>query len=125
MTDFRKIVETKTIGEILSLYPVAKDFFVNFDLEYLPKTGLLPVVLEQADEERLAEFGISPDMVTDQFVLFLVTMLENDKPHEKLRSITIVGGNNKFGSPKTFTSPYVPDKSSVSWVPQGREKADC
>ncbi|MGO8807325.1 MAG: ATP-binding cassette domain-containing protein [Candidatus Bathyarchaeia archaeon] len=97
MIDFKKLVETKNIQEILALYPVARDFFVDYNLENLPRTGPLAKVLAQANEDKLAEFGFSRADIVNQFTMFLDTMLESDVQHDKIRSITILGGRNKFG----------------------------
>jgi ABC-type lipoprotein export system ATPase subunit len=96
MMDFSELVERKTIQEILKLYPVAKDFFANFNLETLPKNRPLAAALEQASEDCLVEFGFSRADIVSQFAQFLEIMLEKDAPR-KVHSITIIGGQNKFG----------------------------
>ncbi len=98
MTDYRALVETKKVAEILSCYPVAKDFLVNFNLEDLPKNQTITDAVAQANENQITQLEISRDNIVDQFALFLETMLENDGPTEKLYSITILGGLNKFGN---------------------------
>jgi ABC-type lipoprotein export system ATPase subunit len=98
MTDYQKIVKTKSLAEILSKYPVARDFLANFNLEDLPKNDPAAEVFEQIDPDRLVEFGVTPSALTDQFSMFLETMLDKEPRGEKLRSITIIGGVNKFGT---------------------------
>ncbi|MFH0802665.1 MAG: ATP-binding cassette domain-containing protein [bacterium] len=95
--DFRRLEETRTLEEILALYPVARDFLINFNLEDLPKNRTLAEALEQTDEDRLAEFGFTRADVVDQFAMFLETMLESTMPHDEILSITLLGGRNKLG----------------------------
>lgn len=98
MTDYRALVGTKTVAEILSCYPVAKDFLFDLNLEDLPKNQTMTDAIAQMNEKRMAEQEISQDNIADQFALFLEKMLADDGPKEKLRSITILGGLNKFGN---------------------------
>jgi ABC-type lipoprotein export system ATPase subunit len=98
--DFRQLVETKAIGEILAQYPVARDFFVNFNLADLPQNFPLAVALERVDEARFVDFGFTRADVVDQFVLFLETLIERNKVHDKVDSITILGGQDKQGTPE-------------------------
>jgi ABC-type lipoprotein export system ATPase subunit len=91
-------VETKAIGEILAQYPVARDFLVNFNLADLPQNFPLATALEQVDEVRFADFGLTRADVVDQFILFLETLIERNPVHDKIDSITILGGQDKQGN---------------------------
>jgi ABC-type lipoprotein export system ATPase subunit len=100
MTDFKRVSETKTIKQIIELYPLANDFFVNFNLQDLPKDKPIETALEKLDDDRLAEFGFSRAELVDQFTAFLGTILEGNCEAEKIRSITIIGGRDKLGVPE-------------------------
>jgi ABC-type lipoprotein export system ATPase subunit len=102
MTDFKQFVETATIREVLSQYPVARDFLVNFNLTNLPPDCTLPEALEQLNEDRFGEFGFSRSAFLDQFVVFLETMQKTAAIHTQVKSITIRGGYNKQGTPENI-----------------------
>jgi ABC-type lipoprotein export system ATPase subunit len=97
MIDIEQIERTKTIDEILKLYPVTRDFFFNYNLESIPGDRTLSAALAETDETQLSEFGVSRTDVIDQFTLFLKTILDAPAAHQKAGSITILGGCNKLG----------------------------
>jgi ABC-type lipoprotein export system ATPase subunit len=100
MTDFRQIVETKSIHDILTSYPIAREFLANFNLQNLPKNSVFSLALQTINNTRLVEFGYSPEDLVDQFVTFLETMLDRKAMHSKVNSITIIGGQDKQGTPE-------------------------
>jgi ABC-type lipoprotein export system ATPase subunit len=100
MTETKQLTETKTIKQIVELYPLANDFFVNFNLQDLPQDTSIEKALEKLDDDRLLEFGFSREELTEQFTSFLETILKNTNETEKIQSITIIGGRNKVGAPE-------------------------
>lgn len=97
--DFYEIVVTRPIGEIAALYPIARDFFFNYNLHALPQELTLEEALADADESILLEFGLDRSGVAEQLVRFLEAM-EPGGGQEEVRSITILGGKNKRGEPE-------------------------
>ncbi len=59
MTDYKMIVKTKTVDEILAIYPVAMDFLANYNLKDLPTNLSLYDALKHVDERFLEEFGLT------------------------------------------------------------------
>lgn len=103
MMKFQRLIETSPIAEIVELYPIARDFLLNFGLDELPWEWTLPAALEQVNEERLLEFGCTRAEVSFQFAAFLETMLESDALENEIRSITLLGGRDKSGNPEEIS----------------------
>ncbi len=103
MMAIKQLIESKTINQIVELYPLANDFLVNFNLQDLPKDTTIEAALEKLKEDRLLEFGFSRMELVEQFTSFLETILKNCEETEKVQSITIVGGKNKIGFPENLT----------------------
>jgi ABC-type lipoprotein export system ATPase subunit len=97
---YRALVESKTIAELMSLYPVARDFLLNYNLEKLPEEYPFPAALAYANEDRLREFGCAREDLIEQLVQFLDTMLLNNTLGQEIRSLTILGGRDKQGQPE-------------------------
>lgn len=98
--DFTTLVETRTLQELTTQYPATEDFLRNLNLEELPRHLPARLALEQANEERLAEFGCTREEVVWQLAQFLDTMLAKEGPEEEIRSLTILGGRDKQGCPE-------------------------
>jgi ABC-type lipoprotein export system ATPase subunit len=96
--NFRLMQETQTIAVIIAQCPAARDFFVNLNLENIPLDRTLSAALEDIDEARLGEFGLSRAALVDQFTFFLEAALRGNRGLEKVRSLTIVGGRDKLGN---------------------------
>lgn len=98
--DFRKLAEQKTLAEIMEMYPVVQDFFVNYNLSDLPKDRPFFDAVGGMPDERLAEFGFTAPTLYAQFLSFLETMAQGDTPPLEVRTLTILGGQNKDGVPE-------------------------
>lgn len=98
--NFRELAEQKTLTEIMALYPVAQDFFVNYNLSDLPKDRTFFDAVAGMPEERLAEFGMTVPTLYAQFLSFLEAMAQADAPPLTVRTLTICGGQNKDGVPE-------------------------
>lgn len=96
--DYRTLVETSTLTELIDRFPVTEDFLLNLNLEGLPREVCIPVALQQASEERLADFGCSRADVILQLARFLDTMLDVGGLAEPVHSLTILGGRDKHGT---------------------------
>ena len=98
MIDVKQIEVTKTIEDILKLYPMTKEFFINLNLEDIPTDRPIAEALEQTEENHFSESGVTRADVIDQFRVFLETLLRRTVSHPQVRSITILGGSNKLGA---------------------------
>lgn len=97
---FSTLVAQEKLAEILTLYPVARDFFVNYNLPDLPWNKPFADAVASLPAERLAEFGMTPAALQTQFLSFLESMARTDTPPIAVRTLTIVGGRNKSGVPE-------------------------
>lgn len=98
--DFRKLAEQKTLAEIMELYPVVQDFFINYNLSDLPTDRPFFDAVAGIPDEQLAEFGFTVPTLYAQFLSFLETMAQGDTPPLEVRTLTILGGQNKDGVPE-------------------------
>lgn len=98
--NFKELAEQKTLAEIMVLYPVAQDFFVNYNLSDLPKDRPFFDAVAEMPEERLTEFGMTVPTLYAQFLSFLEAMAQADTPPLTVRTLTICGGQNKDGVPE-------------------------
>ncbi|MFT9057361.1 MAG: ATP-binding cassette domain-containing protein [Ethanoligenens sp.] len=94
---FEELVDTKTVGEIIGLYPIAHDFFVNYNLNDLPLDRTFSAAVTTMPGESLEEFGLTPSGMREQLLTFLETMMGAETSFGEVRALTIRGGKNKAG----------------------------
>lgn len=85
-----------SIGEIEKEYPIASDFFLNYNFSYTDKNLLFKDLVESLDEDFSLNFGVEKDELLDKLVEFLE---EFDQTVDTIDidSITINGGRDKSG----------------------------
>ncbi|MDF2936695.1 MAG: btuD 3 [Paenibacillaceae bacterium] len=93
-------IHTRTIAELEQLYPITRDFFLNLNLDSLPRQLPLPEAMGYANAERLAEFGCTPEEVLAQLAEFMDSVLANPSSLQEIRTLTILGGRDKNGQPE-------------------------
>jgi ABC-type lipoprotein export system ATPase subunit len=103
MTGFAQLLKKQTIGNLILRYPIAGDFLANYNLGSLPRNKPFETALEDMEEERLAEFGFTRTDMVSQFLVFLEAMLGQKEKPEDVRSLTILGGQNKLGEPENVS----------------------
>ena len=99
MTDFRAFVKEKTLSEIYTAYPVAKDFLINLNLASLNKAVPLVNALNLIDDDTLRTLEVSRDILPEQFAQFLESILSKETS-KKMHNLTIIGGVDKYGIPE-------------------------
>jgi ABC-type lipoprotein export system ATPase subunit len=100
-TDFEQIIAVRTLEEVISAYPVARDFFLNLNLPPLNTGKRLADALSDAAEDSLREFGLTRHEIPAQLASFLCAMTAPPRVREA-SSITIIGGRNKLGEPENI-----------------------
>jgi ABC-type lipoprotein export system ATPase subunit len=98
--DLMTLLNTKSLAEILELYPVAADFLANFRLERLDLNLTIAEALTLVDEEILEEFGLDRYEVLQNLSAFLETFAERQNVRLTVTTLTIMGGCNKSGEPE-------------------------
>ncbi len=86
------------LKDIFSKQPVARDFFESLGMEIEDDNVTLNEFVEKVDEDILEDLGISKEFIVDNFKEFLKNLSNiESNSHERVKSITIIGGYNKLG----------------------------
>ncbi|MGM9530303.1 ATP-binding cassette domain-containing protein [Intestinibacter sp.] len=83
-----------SIGEIEKEYPIASDFFLNYNFGYIDKNLLFSDLVESLDEDFSLNFGVEKDELLDRLVEFL-DEFDQTVDTIDIDSITINGGRDK------------------------------
>ncbi len=98
--EYRKMIFTMPLNQILDKYPVCNDFFQNLRLGEMDGTVTLPEALEKVDQEVIAEFGTDRSMLIGDFYEFLVAFGKESGEKANVKTITVLGGHDKSGMPE-------------------------
>ena len=90
----------KNFNTFLEDHPYAKDFFESFGLKIENNNSSVASFIESTDEILLEDLGLNKEMLLTSFTDFMTGMLELNEDSEIIQSVTIIGGNNKFGKPE-------------------------
>ena len=100
-----KIVEEKTVAELIELYPFIEDFLTDhlIDIEDAKDTTLI-AHLNLLDEETLEEKAIIPEELVESFIIYTNQMIDflGVTEDKGVQSITIKPGFNKFKERENF-----------------------
>lgn len=94
---FMETVITRPLGQIIAEHPVCRDFFLNLRIAEIDTSLPLIDALKKVDQETIAEFGLTPEMILREFCLFLETFARISETKSEISSITIIGGRDKNG----------------------------
>jgi len=81
-------------------HPYAKDFFESFGLKIEDNNTTVAGFIDSADDIMLEDLGLNKEILLTNFKDFMSGMLELNEDSEMIQSVTIIGGNNKFGKPE-------------------------
>lgn len=120
-------ISNETINVIFKAYPYCRDFFEAMVVDYPPKNKYHLTIKEyfdSLDSYELQLKGIEQESLTEQFISFLENMEERQKNVEwNIKSLTIIGGQNKFGETENINI-YLKPGDVVSIVgPTGSGKS--
>ncbi|MDQ7092167.1 ABC transporter ATP-binding protein [Desulfosporosinus sp. PR] len=101
--DFRTMIESKPLAEVLWEYPIGRDFLANFRLNDLTPDLPFAQALLAVEEETLAEFGLDRLAALQDFAVFLEQFTPKENLLAEVTSITIIGGWNKAKTPENIS----------------------
>ena len=111
-----------SISDIEKNYPMAFDFFLNYNLDSTDNSIIFKELIESLDDEFYITFGIEKDELYTKLVEFLC---EFDKSIEiiNIDSITINGGNNKLREKEKISLTIYPGEIISIVGPTGSGKS--
>lgn len=95
-------MEKSNLNKLLEKNPYLGDFFQSFDLK-LPETDIsVEEYFESLKENLIEDLGQSKNELLESFLQFQKSMSDMLKDDESVDSLTIIGGQNKFGEKEDF-----------------------
>lgn len=94
--DFKILLDSQNLNEVMETYPITADFLANYRLNAIRKDQPIKQALVEIEEEMLEEFGLDRYDLSQQLALFLDTFSQSEGDVNQVTSITINGGQNKF-----------------------------
>lgn len=89
-----------TLQELFSSYPYAMDFFSSLPNLQQSESCSIGEYFAALEEDTLQDLGIERQELLDQFLAFMIQMEKLKEDKIKIESITIIGGNDKYGIPE-------------------------
>lgn len=86
-----------TLKELFSSYPYALDFFSSLPNLQQSEESSVVAYFAGIEEDTLQDLGIGRQEFLDQFLAFMIQMEKLKEDKIKIESITIIGGNDKYG----------------------------
>lgn len=97
MTAITRFLTDEPLSVIIDRYPQSAEFLANYNLTQLDRSKTLIDALADIPQEELAEFALTADDLIKGLGDFLHALyIKRDLP-ETIRSVTIIGGQNKKG----------------------------
>jgi ABC-type lipoprotein export system ATPase subunit len=91
------ILSVMTLKELFSSYPYALDFFSSLPNLQQSEESSVASYFAAIEEDTLQDLGIGRQEFLDQFLAFMIQMERLKEDKIKIESITIIGGNDKYG----------------------------
>lgn len=88
------------IQELLKNHPYVNDFFDAFGLEVVSETGTVREYIENLHEDKLEDLALTTELIYQSFSDFMAGMNDIKEEREAVESITIIGGQDKSGTPE-------------------------
>lgn len=86
-----------TMKQLFSSYPYAMDFFSSLQNLQSSEECSVAEYFAAIEEDTLQDLGIGRQEFLDQFLSFMIQMEKLKEDKIKVESITIIGGNDKYG----------------------------
>lgn len=102
MNDIKTTLTEQTISAITAKYPQTAEFLANYNLSHLAQDETIAVAMKAIPQEELEEFGLTADELIDRLADFLTALYAKRKTDD-IRTITIIGGQNKSGDAENVT----------------------
>lgn len=123
----KKIIENKTIGELIEKYPFISSYFEDNQLQvegFMDKT--FGQYLESFSEEDIEEWAIDTSKLFEGLHAYIEQMVQllGIEEEESVESLTIIAGTNKSGEKEGFDTVTVHKSDIISIVgPTGSGKS--
>ena len=92
----------QSIKELFEKHFYIKDFFDAFGLNPEDFNGSVEEYIEQLDEDTLEDLALTKELLFQSFNDFIEGMNEIEDDIETVETLTIIGGQNKFGEPENI-----------------------
>lgn len=102
MNDIKTTLTEQTISAITAKYPQTAEFLANYNLSHLAQDETIAVAMKAIPQEELEEFGLTADELIERLADFLTALYAKRKTDD-IRTITIIGGQNKSGDAENIT----------------------
>lgn len=102
MNDIKTTLTEQTISAITAKYPQTAEFLANYNLSHLAQDETIAVAMKAIPQEELEEFGLTADELIERLADFLTALYAKRKTDD-IRTITIIGGQNKSGDAENVT----------------------
>lgn len=102
MNDIKTTLTEQTISAITAKYPQTAEFLANYNLSHLAQDETIAVAMKAIPQEELEEFGLTADELIERLADFLTALYAKRKTDD-IRTITIIGGQNKSGEAENIT----------------------
>ena len=97
-------LEELKLEEIFKKYPYSEDFFVSLSIDEIDTDFTLKAMSLQIKDEILDDNGLTRKQLIDNFISFIEKMEElRGETQNDIKSITIKGGQDKFGNSENIT----------------------
>lgn len=111
-----------TIGEIEEKYPMAFDFFLNYNMGYICKDIMFQNAVQSLDDEFYITFGMEKEELYTKLIEFLEEFNQDTKIIN-IESITIKGGYNKLNEEEKNSITIYPGEIISIVGPTGSGKS--
>jgi ABC-type lipoprotein export system ATPase subunit len=98
-SNFAKLLQIAPLGELLTAYPILRDYFENLGIPRLDESKAPADALLCIDDGWFEEFGVTRREIAEQLLAFHDAMTATETLCG-VSSLTILGGRNKRGEPE-------------------------
>jgi ABC-type lipoprotein export system ATPase subunit len=91
-------IESTPLCEVIEKYPYVQDFFLTLGIKNLNINRSINELINNFTDTNLQDLGISREKILNNFILFTENFNKlTTKKANKITSLSIIGGYNKFG----------------------------
>jgi ABC-type lipoprotein export system ATPase subunit len=113
----------KPLSLILKDHPYVEDFLTSFGLSIDSQQGSLQSYLDSLNPDFLEDLGVNHSQLCQSLDDFLSGMLALQDPMDKVERLTVIGGQDKNGTPENIELHLVPGQVICIVGPTGSGKS--